>query len=243
MDYDKFEDGFVETTFGSIHIRRHAATGKKLMLLHGMGANVRTWERLVGFLPENIDICMLDLPGHGKSAKPHTDYRINRIVDVLSEVAGAAGYDDFVMMGHSYGGWLAAEYARSKGCAGLILEDAAGLKAYFDDLFMRIGAEKYKTDMVSSLVRVNNNDRGVMELLVNQDFGDMLLTEAMLSSIHTATMVIWGKNDKVIDSSYAKLMHDSIPGCRLEMLDAGHTPHFSNPEEIARLIIQFIDSL
>lgn len=243
MDYDKFADGFVETAFGSVHIRRHAAAGKKLMLLHGMGANVRTWERLVKFLPESMDICMLDLPGHGESAKPHTDYSINKVVDALSEVANAIGYGDFVMMGHSYGGWLAAAYARSRGCAGLILEDAAGLKAYFDDVFASVGAEKYKTDMVGSLIRMNNNDPKVMELIVNQDFGDMLLTEATLSGIHTATMVIWGRNDKVIDSSYAKLMHDSIPGSRLEMLDAGHTPHFSKPEEVAKLIIQFMDGL
>jgi pimeloyl-ACP methyl ester carboxylesterase len=57
------------------------------------------------------------------------------------------------------------------------------------------------------------------------------------------TMLLWGKNDRIIPVSHAIAAHDEMPGSRLEIVDgAGHFVALEQPERVAELILDFLDT-
>ncbi|EQD39625.1 esterase [mine drainage metagenome] len=243
MDYDALEDRYAQTHFGRMHYKYHKGTGKSIVFLHGLGASTRAWTRLVKALPDNLDIYLVDLLGHGKSDKPHIDYHIDVQVQFLHDFITAAGIKDPYLFGNSYGGWVAAVYAARYGSiSGLILEDPAGIREYFKDIIDSGNDSDYKKDLLERLLEVNGNDRYVMESILNADMETLgWLDAGILSKITCKSLIIWGSADKVIDVHYSSVLKENIKGSVLEIIDgAGHEPHYTNPDEVAKIIASFI---
>ena len=242
MNFDKdFEDGYAHTSFGSLYFRRHWNDGPSILLLHGLGADVNTWRRLVEHLPENFDVYMVDILGHGRSDKPHIDYTIRTQVDAIAELAGIIGLRDFFLMGHSYGGWISAYYASENPVKGLILEDSAGLSEYFDYIKENLDVEQYKKSMLGEILKMNGNKEYVMSNIIEVDFGPEKLDRAKLSSISMPTKIFWGSEDKIIPVEYGRLFNRYIVGSTIDIIEgAGHQPHYTNPERTAELIRKFV---
>ena len=89
----------------------------KLLLLHGgPGANSAAFEAFDSFLPaEGVEYYYYDQLGAGKSDRPDDDrlWTIPRFVDEVDQVRRAIGGNasNFCVLGHSWGGILAIEYA------------------------------------------------------------------------------------------------------------------------------------
>lgn len=242
MDFDRdFEDGYAHTSYGSIYFKRHWNEGPPLVMLHGLGADVNTWRRVVQFLPDSIDLYLVDLLGHGKSDKPRIDYTVRSQVDALNELVGIVGIRDFFLLGHSYGGWIAAYYAMENALRGLILEDAAGLKEYFDYIRSNFDLNEYKKSMAREVLKMNGNKEYVVSSILDVDFGPEQLTKTGLSSISAPTVVMWGAEDRVVPIEYGRLLNRYIAGSRLIVMEgAGHEPHYTTPENTAGKILDFI---
>jgi len=57
------------------------------------------------------------------------------------------------------------------------------------------------------------------------------------------TLVIWGKEDRLVPVVYADEFTRRIPGARLQTVDgAGHAPQVEHPERVARMVREFIGS-
>ncbi len=103
----------------------------KLLLLHGgPGATHEYFEALEGFLPaEGIEFIYYDQLGSGGSDQPKDDdlWTIARFVEEVEQVRLALGLnkDNFYLLGHSWGGILAVEYALKYGAniKGLIISN------------------------------------------------------------------------------------------------------------------------
>jgi pimeloyl-ACP methyl ester carboxylesterase len=62
-----------------------------------------------------------------------------------------------------------------------------------------------------------------------------------VSSIRQPTLVIWGQEDNLIPLKYGKQLASDLFSGRLEVIQgAGHTPSEDSPEEVARLITDFL---
>lgn len=245
MDYEKdFEDGFEYTSLGAIHYLHHPGTAQKIIFLHGMGSSTKAWTKLVNYLPEELDIFLIDLLGHGKSDAPEIDYTITAQFQALREFIALQNNGDSYIFGHSYGGWIAAYYA-SQPCAskGIILEDSAGLKEQFDSLIQSGKADESKQNMLKSTLMVNNNKEYVMKSIIEADFKEDQLTGDVLSNIKVETKLIWGSEDELVEANYAQIFNKNIKGSSLEIINgAGHDPHYTNPKEVSEIIINFIHS-
>ncbi|MGC8537959.1 MAG: alpha/beta fold hydrolase [Candidatus Micrarchaeia archaeon] len=243
MDYDNdFEEGYAKTSLGNLYYRHHKGNAPCIVFLHGLGASSRVWKKLVEFLPDNMDVYLVDLLGHGKSDKPHIAYNIDVQVQAIHEFLESLWILDCYLFGHSYGGWIAAKYASEyDGLHGIMLEDAAGIKEYFVDIIDRGEEASYKANMLKVLLEINGNDKYVMESIMNADADTSgWLDEAALSKIRCKCIVIWGSNDKVVDIHYSDILISSIKGSAFRMVDgAGHEPHYTNPEEVASIIADF----
>jgi len=85
---------------------------RTFLFVHGFGGQAEQWNyQLQEFLMENRVIA-LDLRGHGLSDRPSRGYEMERIlldVEVALDVLKVQG--KIVLVGHSFGGAIAAEYA------------------------------------------------------------------------------------------------------------------------------------
>ncbi len=83
-----------------------------VLLLHGLGHwTDAAWARLVPQLDPAARYVGFDLPGFGASEKPDLAYDLPFFRRVLDGAVAALGLERFALVGHSLGGFLAADYA------------------------------------------------------------------------------------------------------------------------------------
>ena len=245
MDYaTDFAEQYVNTSMGKLHSLRHIGSGPKLLLIHGLGGTTRVWSRFVEFMPNGYDVTLLDLLGHGASDAPRIEYTVKVQVDALKEFLKATRYGDACIMGHSYGGWVAAYYASLYNIKALILEDAAGLEEQFDEMLDNNDIEAQREGLIKRLIMTDDNKEYVMRSIAESNVKNDQLTGETLSRINAPTLIIWGAEDNVIDRRFAKVFADGISNSQAKIIEgSGHTPHFAGAEDTAREVVAFISSI
>src|SRR5215467_7902525 len=96
------------------HLRglRVLGTGPSvLMLVHGIGSDSTTWDAVAPHLAERFTVIMPDLLGHGHSAKPRADYSIGGYANGMRDLLGLLDVDRVTLVGHSFGGGVAMQFA------------------------------------------------------------------------------------------------------------------------------------
>ena len=83
--------------------------GPKVLALHGWLDNAASFAPLAEQLPE-LDLVMLDLPGHGRSVHlgPGGEYTFVVTMNAILDVADTLGWDRFGLLGHSMGAGIAS---------------------------------------------------------------------------------------------------------------------------------------
>ena len=82
----------------------NVAAVKALCFVHGFGCDMNTWEKqFEAFRDEEVQLVFIDLPGYGKSDKPHVEYTFDFFAHAIDEVLNANGIKDAVFVGHSLG--------------------------------------------------------------------------------------------------------------------------------------------
>lgn len=87
-------------------------TGRPLVLHHGLASNARIWEMVTPRLAaRGHPVYALDARGHGLSDKPEIGYDIETITADLAAFIEACHFEQPVLVGHSWGGMIALNYA------------------------------------------------------------------------------------------------------------------------------------
>lgn len=241
MDYEKeFEDLQLETKYGKIHYKRHRGKSSTIILIHGLASSARTWSRLVQYLPGDLNLYLIDLLGHGESDAPEIKYVVNMQVEILGSLIKEQNLNDIYLFGHSYGGWISALYAKDHALRGMVLEDSAGLEEFYNEVIGTETREKYKEEVLGKAVALGGR-RHVIEAILDDEFIEGQLEKKDLEAIKIPTLIVWGAEDSVIDVKYARIFQEEIRGSRLSVIEGTrHTPHYSNPEEVSHLLLEFI---
>lgn len=150
----------------------------KLLLLHGgPGATHEYFECLESFFPkEGIELIYYDQLGSGNSDNPDdvSFWDLPRFVDELEQVRKALGLnqDNFFLLGHSWGGILAMEYALKyqDNLKGLIISNMMASAPEYDKYADEVLAKQLKPEVLDTIRMLEaNNDFGnpkYMELLM-----------------------------------------------------------------------------
>lgn len=102
---------YLQTASAMDHLKRKP----NLVLIHGIGASIYCWRKMLPQLTEHFKVTAFDLPGFGLSEKsPKISYNLDdqsrRVMALLDQL----GIDKFYLVGHSMGGalsaWLAHKY-------------------------------------------------------------------------------------------------------------------------------------
>jgi pimeloyl-ACP methyl ester carboxylesterase len=128
--YGRGKSRYLPVNGMSVHYRDEgpATDSLPLVLLHGSGSSLHTWDSLVILLTGKRCI-RVDLPGFGLTGPhPQGDYRMSTTGIILDSVLRFLKVDSCIMAGNSLGGLVAWTYAAAHPkVEGLILLDPAGL--------------------------------------------------------------------------------------------------------------------
>ncbi|MDF2373810.1 MAG: alpha/beta hydrolase [Rhizobiaceae bacterium] len=104
---------FVETPYGKIHVSIWGeADGQPIVMTHGMAAWGGLWEETAITLAKNgYRVIAVDQAPFGFSDRDDTDFSRSRQAQRIASLVSAMGLQNYILVGHSYGGGVAAETA------------------------------------------------------------------------------------------------------------------------------------
>jgi len=132
--YAPAPSAFVEVQGMEVHYRTegNCQDDTPIVLLHGTGASLHTWDGWVASLAANHCVVRLDLPAYGLTGPhPKGDYSMASYVSFLNDFLDKQHIKQCVLGGNSLGGSIAWNYALQypDRVVALILVDAGGYPA------------------------------------------------------------------------------------------------------------------
>jgi pimeloyl-ACP methyl ester carboxylesterase len=240
---------FVSVDGLRMHVRDSApgapAGTPTLILLHGFGSSLHTWEPWAQALAPQWRVIRLDLPGAGLTgADPSDDYSDERAVQLIAALMDQRGVARASFIGHSMGGRIAWRFAVEQPA----LVDKLVLEA--PDGFASPGFEYGKPPEVGLAVRAMRYalPRAVLRMglepayanpkLLDEDtvtrYHDMMLAPGvraalisrmqrmvlqdpapLLQRLHAPTLLLWGAQDQMIPPANAQDYLRTLPQARL----------------------------
>jgi len=219
-----------------------------LILLHGFGSSLQTWNAWVPVLSRDYRVIRLDLPGFGLTgARSDRDYSEDRDLSTLRHLADRLGLRSFSVIGHSMGGKMAwslaaAEPERVKALVlmapdGLASPAQWGTKPYEVSGVMHLIEYTLPRPLVQQFVGAAFTDPQLLTEPLVQRYHDMLRAPGVrgaildrahqtvysnplsrLQSIHAPTLLLWGGNDRMIPSSHAASYEQLLPRSKTVVL-------------------------
>lgn len=95
----------------AVHARIWSEQGHAIVLVHGLASSSRIWDLVAPLLATQFQVVAFDQRGHGESAKPDHGYDLPTFVADLRGVIEALELKRPALVGHSWGGNLALQYA------------------------------------------------------------------------------------------------------------------------------------
>ncbi|UCE19233.1 MAG: alpha/beta hydrolase [Gemmatimonadota bacterium] len=106
--------------------------GEPILFIHGVGSDLSQWDLNYPDLAQKYRVLGIDLPGFGKSDKPRIDYTMNFYSAVIETLLTRQKIEKATLIGHSFGGHLAAYFSlhHKERVKNLIIVDGAGIQEF-----------------------------------------------------------------------------------------------------------------
>lgn len=240
-------------------------TGTPVLVLHE-GTGLVSDAEFLGILAEAHRVIAPSHPGFDGSTRPGNFDSVDDLAYFYLDLLDQLGIDECALVGCSFGGWIAAELAvRAPGrFSHLVLVDSFGIRVATSPTepdFADIWALSY-TDLATrsaldpdvrrrlfgfaemtderAVAWTRNND--TLALYAWQPYLHSPKLRSRLSRIRASTIVIWGAEDKIVDTAHGRAFAESIPGAIFEIIrDAAHLPHLEQPKEFSFRVREFLE--
>ena len=234
--------------------------GRPLLFLHpgiGIDATAPVLDRLAA----QARVIAPSHPGFGRSEQPKHMTTTDDLAYFYLDLLEALDLRNVVLVGVSFGGWIAAQIAvkSTERIDHLVLADALGIKvgdretrdiadifamtepqfnerAYFDPAAAR---RDYAAMAEADLVAIARNREAMARYGWSPYMHDPKL-KGRLHRIRVPTLVPWGAADSIATPEYGRAYATAIPGARFVVIErAGHFPHIEAPDDFARRVLAF----
>ena len=236
------DDPLVRLSAIDIHPER---AQKTIVFLHGFGGKATQWQyQLQEFAVKNRVIA-LDVRGHGLSDRPNSTYDMEELQSDLAKALEILGVDgEIVLIGHSFGGAIASEYAAKNGdrVERLVLISTTGEYKLNTVYRLLLKLPYWLHGLIAPFTR---NWLGAPPRVMKA-FNDNNLAGwngwSLFRDITTPTMVILGHRDRVFARQHFKDVVRAIPGSEeVDVGSSGHMVMLERREAVNRAIKRFME--
>ena len=198
-----------------------------LLYLHGTNLG-NLWLDYHHALAQYFHLFAPDIPGFGLTERPDWMRDMSDYILFFRDLLNELGLDKVMLVGHSLGGWMAAEIAvwYPERVKKLVLSNAAGIRVKGSPI-----ADIFAMNVQELIAACFDNPMAAMPLMPAEFNVDYLLVqykerttlaslawnpsydpklERRLASIKCPTLVIWGANDRVIPPVYGDAFQRQI---------------------------------
>src|SRR5581483_1722577 len=218
------------------------------------------WSPYQESLSQRFRLIVPDHPGFGESERPDWLETMDDLVYHYLDLLELLGIPRVRIAGSSLGGWLAAEIAvaHPEVVERLALIDPAGLKVpgmFLPDIFSMTEEEQtrilfFDQALAEQQIPPAPTSDAVLQRIKNLTtvarvaWNPYLYNPRLqrrLRRVKAPTLLIWGREDRLIPIENARLWLDGIPHARLVPIDrCGHVPHRERPDELLRALVDFM---
>jgi pimeloyl-ACP methyl ester carboxylesterase len=234
--------------------------GPPLLFLHG-GDYVAQNRPFLDRLAQRWRVVAPRHPGFGTTPRPAWFRTVHDIAYLYLDLLDRLALSDTLIVGSSFGGWLALEIAvRSEARLGrLVLIDSLGVKLGgreerdiadiyalpAEDVLGRTFAEPLRA--VPDYAKLDDSellsiarDREATALYGWRPYMHDPALAHWLHRITRPTLVLWGVEDGIVPPSYGAQLADALPDALFVTIPgAAHYPQIEEPEQVAALIERF----
>ncbi len=248
-----------------------AGSGSPVALLHPFPVCREFWLPVAEFLSTRYRLIMLDLRGHGDSGLGEGPATMEKHAGDLARLMTAAGVDRAPIVGVSIGGYIIFEFWRRfrERVSALVLcntkagADSAearagrlqaaddvlkkGTELFFEGMLSKVLAEstrRSRPDLVDGALRMMRKMSPEDIAGVQRGMAERPDSIPTAQTINVPTLIITGDEDPATGVPEAEVMKQNIRGAEMKVVaKAGHYSPWEQPQEVGRLLRQFLDSV
>lgn len=237
-----------------------AGSGRPLLFLHpGDGLNIGA--PYLRKLAAGARVYAASHPGFGLSELPRTFSTVDDLAYFYLDAMEHWRLQDAIVVGVSFGAWLAAEIAvkSTARMAGLVLSDPIGIKVSaretrdVADIFSvsttewrniafhdpALGERDF-TAMAEEDVRAVVRNREAVTLFSWSPYAHDPKLRQRLHRIDVPTLLLRGQSDGIVGDDYVRAFADAIAGATFETIpECGHYPHIERPDVFVERVLRF----
>lgn len=248
-----------------------AGSGPPVVLLHPFPVCREFWIPVSEFLSNRYRLIMPDLRGHGDSSLGDGPATMAKHAGDVARVMTAAGVDRAPIVGVSIGGYVIFEFWRqfrervsalalcntkagadsAEARAGRMqaAEDVVqkGTEVFFESMLPKVLAEttrRSRPDLVDGALRMMRKMSPEDVAGVQRGMADRPDSIPTAQTINVPTLIITGDEDTATGVPEAEVMKQNIRGSEMRVVaKAGHYSPWEQPQQVGRLLRQFLDSV
>jgi len=237
-----------------------------LVLCNGIGARLELLQPFVDAVDPRREVVRFDMPGTGGSPDPVMPYHLWTLAPLLSGLLDQLGYSQADVLGISWGGGLAQQFAVREPARVrrlVLVATATGAmmvpghprvlrhmltpRRHRDPAYAAaIAGEIYGGSMREGASRISELLRAAAGPGPGRGYYYQLLAAfgwtslPMLPLVRQPTLILAGDDDPLTPLVNARIMHRLIPRSELTVYHGGHLDLVSDPERMATIVEAFL---
>jgi poly(3-hydroxyalkanoate) depolymerase len=250
-----------------VSVRESSPGWPTLLLCNGIGASMELLQPFTDALDPRRGIIRFDMPGIGGSPAPVVPYHLATTAPLLAGLLDQLGCPQADVLGVSWGGALAQQFALSRPDRvrrlvlvatgpGVLMVPASPTvlvrmltpRRHRDPGHAgRIAGALYGGSARADPVAIRDLLHGTTRIGTARGYYYQLMSAAgwtslpWLPGLRTPTLILAGDDDPIIPLPNARIMHRLIPGSKLHIYHGGHLELAADPERIAPVVETFLD--
>ena len=249
-----------------VSVREGAAGWPPLLLCNGIGASLELFQPFVDALDPRRPVIRFDMPGVGGSPAPVIPYHLATLPGMLAGLLDQLGYQQADVLGISWGGGLAQQFALSRpdrvrrlvlvatapgslmvpGNPRVLLRMLTPRRHRDPGYAARIAGELYggsartdpiaARDLLHATTRLGPARGYFYQLLATIGWTSLPL----LPRLRPPTLILAGDDDPIIPVVNGRIMHWLIPRSQLQIYHGGHLELAADAGSLASAIEAFL---
>jgi poly(3-hydroxyalkanoate) depolymerase len=251
-----------------VSVREGTPGWPPLLLCNGIGVSLELLQPFVDVLDPRRPIIRFDMPGVGGSPGAAMPYHLITLPSLLAGLLDELGYQQADVLGISWGGALAQQFALSRpervrrlvlvstapgvimvpASPGILLRMLSPRRHRDPDYAARIAGELYggsarenpivARDLLHATTRLGPAWGYYYQLLATAGWTSL----PFLPKLRPPTLILAGDDDPIIPVANARIMHRLIPRSELHIYRGGHLELAADAEHLGAIVEAFLDA-